>query len=232
MGSVHENCRAQSYFHIKEEGSREKFAQNVRFIRENFSYTKEETFMKRDMRRKGFTLVELLIVIVVIGILSAMMMLSSTEAVTSAKASNIISNLRNFKTAALAYYVDHLDDLEDETKKTINMTDVAKYLNSTPTKKSASLNFGFTGVAYADESGEAASGGASNAATGDTYTADGITYSIKTVARTGGGSTLAEQKWYLTCTVTDTKVQEKLEGRAKSVGLLAGKTATDEEGTK
>ena len=61
--------------------------------------------------RKGFTLVELLIVIVVIGILSAMMMLSSTEAVTSAKASNIVSNLRNLKTAALAYYVDNMDTL-------------------------------------------------------------------------------------------------------------------------
>ena len=62
------------------------------------------------MKRKGFTLVELLIVIVVIGILSAMMMLSSTEATTSAKASNIVSNLRNLKTAALAYYTDHMDE--------------------------------------------------------------------------------------------------------------------------
>ena len=58
--------------------------------------------------RKGFTLVELLIVIVVIGVLSTMMMLSSTEAVSSAKASNIISNLRNLKTAALAWYADNL----------------------------------------------------------------------------------------------------------------------------
>ena len=64
--------------------------------------------------RKGFTLVELLIVIVVIGILSAMMMLSSTEAVTSAKASNIVSNLRNLKTAALACYTDSMDDFAGE----------------------------------------------------------------------------------------------------------------------
>ncbi|MBR0256756.1 MAG: type II secretion system protein, partial [Synergistaceae bacterium] len=63
----------------------------------------------KSMKRKGFTLVELLIVIVVIGILSSMMMMSSTEAVTSARASNIVSNLRNLKTAALAYYTDHLD---------------------------------------------------------------------------------------------------------------------------
>ncbi|MBQ3763726.1 MAG: prepilin-type N-terminal cleavage/methylation domain-containing protein, partial [Synergistaceae bacterium] len=65
------------------------------------------------MKRKGFTLVELLIVIVVIGILSAMMMLSSTEAVTSARANNIVSNMRNLKTAALEYYVDNRDYLED-----------------------------------------------------------------------------------------------------------------------
>lgn len=43
------------------------------------------------MKRKAFTLVELLIVIVVIGVLAAMMMLSSNEAVSSAKAAKIIS---------------------------------------------------------------------------------------------------------------------------------------------
>ena len=67
---------------------------------------------KRNIKRRGFTLVELLIVIVVIGVLSAMMMLSSTEAVTSARASNIVSNLRNFKTAAMAMYVDNLDEMD------------------------------------------------------------------------------------------------------------------------
>ena len=61
------------------------------------------------MRRKGFTLVELLIVIVVIGVLSTMMMLSSTEAVSSAKATTIISDLRNIKTAVLAWYTDNLN---------------------------------------------------------------------------------------------------------------------------
>ena len=65
----------------------------------------------RSIRREGFTLVELLIVIVVIGILSAMMMLSSTEAVSSAKANNIVSNLRNLKTAALSWYIDSIDSL-------------------------------------------------------------------------------------------------------------------------
>ena len=71
--------------------------------------------MKHEMKRKGFTLVELLIVIVVIGILASMMMLASNEAVSSAKAATIISDLTNMKTAALAYYADNSGSTELNT---------------------------------------------------------------------------------------------------------------------
>ena len=56
--------------------------------------------------RKGFTLVELLIVIAVIGSLSAMMMYSSSGAVDSADASKILSNLQTLKMAAMQMYMD------------------------------------------------------------------------------------------------------------------------------
>ena len=147
--------------------------------------------MKRNMKRKGFTLVELLIVILVIGILSAMMMLSSTEAVTSAQASNIISNLRNLKTAALALYVDKLDAAtsitsskytdrgEDTTFKTL-----IKYLNT---------------------------GSVSDSSTNSPYKDYGLAVNSAANDNTTG--------WFVYCSVSDTRVQEKLAGRASSVGL-------------
>ena len=64
--------------------------------------------------RKGFTLVELLIVIVIIGILAAAMLLSSVSATDSAEASNIISDLRGLKTAALMLFADSMDDFSNK----------------------------------------------------------------------------------------------------------------------
>lgn len=68
-------------------------------------------------KRRGFTLIELLIVIVVIGILATMMMVSSTEVVTSAKVSNVISNLRNLRTAITAWYLENTDKIEKGSTK-------------------------------------------------------------------------------------------------------------------
>ena len=138
--------------------------------------------MKRNMKRRGFTLVELLIVIVVIGILSAMMMLSSTEAVTSAKASNIVSNLRNLKTAALAMYVDSMDAFDQRTNEAKTRVSDIKYV-----------------VKYMNG--------------GDGFETTG--YSI----------TSNDVGWFLSykisgTTTEKTQIEQKLKGRAKSVGLL------------
>ena len=66
----------------------------------------------KSSRRRAFTLVELLIAIVVVGVLAAMMMLSSTEAVSSAKAAKIISDMRKLKTAAISWYTDNMDMID------------------------------------------------------------------------------------------------------------------------
>ena len=66
--------------------------------------------------RKGFTLVELLLVIVVIAILAGTIMISGDDSVISAEANNIISNMRILKTAALEWLADY-NDYVDRTGK-------------------------------------------------------------------------------------------------------------------
>ena len=91
--------------------------------------------------RKGFTLVELLIVIVIIGILAAAMLLSSGSATAAAEASNIVSDLRSMKAAALMYYADNMDDVTKLTN--LNVSGLQKYMDN-PNKFTNTNGYIFT----------------------------------------------------------------------------------------
>ncbi|NLB21767.1 MAG: prepilin-type N-terminal cleavage/methylation domain-containing protein [Clostridium sp.] len=77
--------------------------------------------MKKMLKKKskGFTLVELLIVIIIIGILAGMMMLSTGGATAKAEATKIVSDMRNMKAAAIMVYADsnawptHINSLDN-----------------------------------------------------------------------------------------------------------------------
>ena len=75
----------------------------------NHKDTEESSMKHTDAARgrsRGFTLVEMLIVIIIIGILAGMMMLSTGAATDKAEATRIVSDMRSMKTACVMYYAD------------------------------------------------------------------------------------------------------------------------------
>lgn len=68
--------------------------------------------MLRSVKKKGFTLLELLIVIVVIGVLAAMMLMASSEMESTARATKIINDLKQLETAAMSWYWDNYGTLQ------------------------------------------------------------------------------------------------------------------------
>lgn len=78
---------------------------------------------------KGFTLVEMLLVIAIIGILSSMMMVASSESVRTTEANNIVTNLRNFASAAMTFYTDSMDHFTAKPNESADLKPfVMKYM--------------------------------------------------------------------------------------------------------
>ena len=61
--------------------------------------------------KRGFTLVEILIVVVILGILAAIVIPQFTSASTEAKGSNLVSNLQAVRSQIQLYKIQHNDEL-------------------------------------------------------------------------------------------------------------------------
>ena len=84
------------------------------------------------MKRKGFTLTELLITIAAIAVMLTMFMLSSVNASRSADYNKVITNLRNLSIAAMTYYSQNVGkNFTGDSVSNVNITaDVKKYLSN------------------------------------------------------------------------------------------------------
>ena len=83
--------------------------------------------MMRDSKRKGFTLIELMIILAVLAILASMMMFSSTETVTTAKALSIINNLQTIRKGVIAWYTDNREKVRYMNNHKINVQGANAY---------------------------------------------------------------------------------------------------------
>ncbi len=168
---------------------------------------------------KGFTLIELLIVIVVIGILSAMMMFSSTEAADSAKAAKIIADFTTLKKAINAWYLDNYDRIGIGVDTGNGKDELGILVNKKVTRFSVFVD-GSGNAEFKRYIGNNSSlnfGSKNKNNTQDLY-----------IIRATGKA----KYWYISYYLGNksSRLKEKLAGRAKSVGLLgsANLTADDE----
>jgi len=85
--------------------------------------------LKKEKSRKGFTLIEVLIVIAIIGILTAGMTLVAGGSRDAAEATRIIADLRTIKTAALMWVADDPEGVDSSKWTGDENNSLDKYLD-------------------------------------------------------------------------------------------------------
>ncbi len=157
--------------------------------------------------RKGFTLVELMIVIGIIGILGAMGMISGQGATSAAKAATILENLNQASGAMMTYYQLNMEAIDKDgvttvkTGETVTTTAAKKIADGASIYLKGTLN------------------------DGDADTLTGGAYYVKTV-----GEGANQQWWVLYAFVEDSTGDDKVKEVLASKGGLIGTVPTEATG--
>ena len=177
--------------------------------------------MKKFSRRKGFTLVELTIIFAVISVLAAAMMLSSTEAVVTAKAAKIISDMNLIKRATMSWYMENRKLLKfaggTSGYKVNGNTELHEYLK----ENSDELKDYFSGNALAINTGP---GNYQDTKNNNKYYAPLGGYAVYM----GKSNTVCYVVYKISennKASEETRLKEKLQAKAKQAGLISYKYA-------
>lgn len=95
--------------------------------------------------QKGFTLVEILIVVVILGILAAIVVPQFTQASTEAKFNSLCSNLQSIRSQIELYKVQHNDNppsLDTFASQMMYTTDIDGTVNGTSKARTGDFQFG------------------------------------------------------------------------------------------
>jgi general secretion pathway protein G len=144
--------------------------------------------MKRTIRR-GFTLVEILIVVIILGILAAIVIPQFTNASNDARNSSVSSTLQTLRGQIELYKIQHADTPPALTSMWTNML----YASNTSGTTNTTVNTQFPLGPYIQAAptnpanGQNAITNAAASTAGWVYTVSGSQYSVKAVDTTGTG---------------------------------------------
>ena len=145
-------------------------------------------------KRSGFTLVELLIVIIILASLAATMTMNSGNAVVNAKAETIVQNLSTLCNAAVIYYQDHPNDASVEGFKNLRKTYLGGLANSNSPKSVGSTN----GV---------------NQGYSDIIDQGTVKYGLIMGDKPSGSNTYLTHMWYARCDFANDKDREAIKAK-------------------
>lgn len=186
--------------------------------------------MKKGTFRKGFTLIETLIVVAVIAILVKMAIIGVDEFISTAKATKIINNLYTLRAATWAWYADNKQNVIQYTGTFRGKSVVAGMVAIDDTVKPIQ-EWGDKDLKLSQYIGRIEKGTGINLnKTYKTKNSDGKEQTNTDLAKgyygicDGGGQAGKRHVWYAGYRFNDNeeKVREKIRGRLKTSNLMFG----------